>query len=252
MHNSKKIACLDTDVIIKMSRDELGLLERVLDVFEKCYLHKCVYDEVEWPEDTILILDKLIKEKKIILLTDKDLFEKLGFKRLFSNSLQQACNIFGIEYDNTYVMVEEYLENPDKLYLKLQEIDKILKDNIGELRTLQMIILLRDVAQEKINYFISDDRRARRAIILNYAPTLTEHKLYGISLMSVFYLLKENGMTKEESLEFIDKILPEKSKVYLKNGEMEKMNNRDVIEKLYNEEMKLVKTGEFLLNANQK
>lgn len=56
MNDKKKIACLDADVIIKMSHNDSDLLEYVVGFFDECYLHKQVYHEVEWPEETVNLL----------------------------------------------------------------------------------------------------------------------------------------------------------------------------------------------------
>ncbi|MFW6028813.1 MAG: hypothetical protein ACOCRO_01020 [Halanaerobiales bacterium] len=38
---NNKVACLDADVIIKMSQGNNDLLEIVASVFDRCYLHQC-------------------------------------------------------------------------------------------------------------------------------------------------------------------------------------------------------------------
>lgn len=229
---NKKIACLDTDVIIKMSRNNSGLLQRIIDIFDKCYLHERVYQEVKWPEETVKLLNKLINANKIVLITDKELFNKLEIKELFLDSLKQALEIFGIDYSNLYSKLENYLNEPDRLIAELEDIDRTIEDNIGEIRTLQMIILLRDIEKEKINYFISDDRRARNAVVLKYGSTLTGQKIYGISLIGAFYLLREEGLSKAEALKYIKYIQPEESKLFIYKNRRDKMSNLDIIDKL--------------------
>lgn len=129
----------------------------------------------------------------------------------------------------------------------MKELDKNIEDNLGEIRTLQMIILLREIEWDKINYFISDDRRACNSIILKYGSTLTEQKLYGISLISSLYLLKINGYTKNKALKLIENLPSSKSKIFYEKNRMDKMNNKEIINNLYDGNLKLLKNGDFLL-----
>jgi len=110
-----------------------------------------------------------------------------------------------------------------------------------------MIILFRDLEREDVNYFVSDDRRARRGIILRYGSTLTGQKLFGLSLISIFNILKEKGMSRKEVIEYVEKFQSDKSKVYLQNRNMATVSNIEIIEKLYNNELKLLDIGEFQL-----
>jgi hypothetical protein len=199
-----KIACLDADVIIKMSQGNISLLEKVVKIFDRCFLHKCVYDEVEWPEETIEILNRLIDENRISLVTDEDLFDRVKHKELFTSSLQQACEIFAIDYEEIYSNIENIIEDRDMLLKEIKKADELVEENLGETRTLQMIILFRDLEREDVNYFVSDDRRARRGIILRYGSTLTGQKLFGLSLISIFNILKEKGMSREEVIEYVE------------------------------------------------
>ncbi len=242
-----KIACLDADVIIKMSQGNIGLLDKVVEIFNRCFLHKCVYNEVEWPEETIEILNRLIDKNKISLVTDEDLFDKLKYKEFFASSLQQACEIFAVDYEEIYTDLEDIIEYRDGLLEEIKEADELVEGNLGETRTLQMIILLRDLEGEDVNYFVSDDRRARRGIILSYGSTLAGQKIYGLSLISIFNILKEKGMSREEALKYVEQFKSDKSKVYHKNRNMASLSNIKIIDKLYNNELKLLNIGEFQL-----
>lgn len=247
MNDKKKIACLDADVIIKMSYNNSELLKYVVDFFDECYIHSQVYHEVEWPEETVDLLDRLINSKDIKLITNRQLYKRLEMKKLFIDSLQQVCNIFGITYNKLYSDLEKYIKNEDKLFNKINEADENIKDNLGEICTLQMIILLREIEMEKINYFISDDRRARNAIILKYGSTLTEQKLYGVSLISSLCFLRNNGFTKNKALKLIEKFPSSESKIFYEKNRMDKMDNKEIINNLYDGKLKLLINGDFLL-----
>ena len=130
MNDKKKIACLDADVIIKMSLNDSELLEYVVDFFDECYLHNQVYQEVEWPEETVDLLDRLINSEDIKLITDRELYKRLEMKKLFIDSLQQVCNIFGITYNKLYSDLEKYIENEDRLFNKMNEAEESIEDNL--------------------------------------------------------------------------------------------------------------------------
>ena len=100
MSDNEKIACLDADVIIKMNNNGSKLLENLLEIFAECYLHKHVYKEVKWPKETVKLLDQLIDQDIIKLISDRVLYNKLEMKKMFIYSLQQVCEIFGLNYED--------------------------------------------------------------------------------------------------------------------------------------------------------
>lgn len=247
MNENKKIACLDTDVIIKMTHNESELLNLVVDIFDKCYIHDYIYKEVDWPEETVNILNKLIEKDKVNIINDEMLYNNLEIKRIFLDTLQQVCDIFGIDYDEIYSDIEQFKSNDKKFIKELKEADKHIKYNLGEIRTLLMIILLREIKQDKINYFISDDRRARNAVILKYGKTLTEQKIYGISLISSIHLLKIEGYAKARVLKVVENLQTKKNKIYYEKDRMDKMSNKQIINKLYANELSILKNGDFII-----
>ncbi|MFW6028814.1 MAG: hypothetical protein ACOCRO_01025 [Halanaerobiales bacterium] len=64
-------------------------------------------------------------------------------------------------------------------------------------------------------------------------------------MISIFYILKEKGISLEEALEYVEQFQSEKSKIYLYNRNMATVSNIEIIEKLYNGELKLLSVGEF-------
>lgn len=242
----KKIVCLDADIIIKTIAAGSDLLDKIVEVFDKCFLHDYVYNEIKWPEETIIKLDNLIETGKIDLVTDEDLFDDLNNKKFFLETLRQACEIFAIEYNKIYSYLAE-AKNKDAFLDLIKAADKKVEANLGETKTLQMIILFRDLKNEDINYFISDDRRARLGIILRFAQTMRDYKIRGINLMSVFWFLKASGMTKIQAVQYVSNFKSDKSKIYNYDNNMQKLDNKIIIEKLYNDELKLLKIGEFKL-----
>ncbi|SKA03512.1 hypothetical protein [Selenihalanaerobacter shriftii] len=242
-----KIACLDTDAIIKMSMNSSSLLKKLVSIFSKCYLHERVYQEIQWPEETVKKLDELIDTGEIVLLTDKELLEKIEIKEFYLDSLKQVCNIFGVNYYNKYYYELESLGVNKDFLEKVANIDSEL-DDIGEIKTLHMIVLLRDIESKQINYFISDDRRARNSIVLNYGQALKEQKLKGISVMGALYLLQKKGLSKNKILEYIEKLPFEETKVYNLKQNLIKLSNLEIVEKLYQGQIKLILDGNLMLD----
>ena len=86
-----KIACLDADIIIKTTANNSDMLDDIIEVFNKCYLHEYVFNEIKWPKTTIIKLDSLIRSEEIELITDEQLYEMIGNKNYFLNTLEKAC-----------------------------------------------------------------------------------------------------------------------------------------------------------------
>jgi len=62
----------------------------------------------------------------------------LEIKKLFLDSLQQVCEIFGLEHEDIYSNLNDFINNKEKFINKLHKSDKCIKENIGEVRTLLM------------------------------------------------------------------------------------------------------------------
>lgn len=79
--NKLGVSILDADFIIKSavspSPGQSTLFEKILMLGDKFYIHHEVYEEVEWPQETTDLLDKLIKDHRIKMMNDRDLLELL-------------------------------------------------------------------------------------------------------------------------------------------------------------------------------
>ena len=241
-----KIACLDADIIIKTTANNSDMLDDNIEVFNKCYLHEYVFNEIKWPKTTIIKLDSLIRSEEIELITDEQLYEMIGNKNYFLNTLEKACEIFAVDYNQYYSNLEN-INNKNNFIKKLREDDNLISSNLGETKTLQMIILFRDLLDNEINYFLSEDRRARRGIILKFSQTIKGYKINGVSLIGIFYLLKENGTSKIKALEYIKELGIESNKIYNLKNNMENMDSEEIINKMYNGELSLLRTGDLKL-----
>lgn len=243
---SNKVACLDADIIIKTCQIDLKLFDYLINYFDEIILHKSVYNEIIWPKKTIVKLNSFIKNGNIILLSNEDLYEKIRYKNYFLNSLKQACDIFAVEYEEIYSDLED-IDNTDEFFQAMKEFDSKVESNLGEIKTLQMIILLKDNKARGIEFFISEDRRARNVIITKYGSSILGQSLQGVSLLSLFYFFKKNGMTQMEATSYFRKASFKESKIYNKDLNMVKLDNIDIIDKLYDNKLKLLKTGDFKL-----
>lgn len=239
---NRKIACLDADIIIKSNHK---LMDKIVEVFDDIFLHIAVYNEVKWPEEIRKKLKKLIARSKLKLISDEYLYEQVEYKRLFLDALCRSCDIFAVDYDEKYFELDKSDDNNKNEFLNLLgTLDNNISNNLGEIKTLQMIILLRDQIEEEVEYFISDDRRARNAIILGFG-SIEGLSVHGISMISLFYFFKEAGMQKKEAISYVKSLNFSETKVYDKNSDMIKLNNIGIINRLYSEELKLLKTGDF-------
>lgn len=241
-----KIACLDADIIIKTTANNSDMLDDIIEVFNKCYLHEYVYNEIKWPQTTIIKLDSLIRAKKIEVINDEQLYKMIENKNYFLDTLKKACEIFAIDYNKYYSNLEN-IDVKNEFIKKLREGDGLISSNLGETKTLHMIILFRDLLDNDINYFLSEDRRARRGIILKFSQTTKGYKINGVSLIGTFHLLKDNGISEQKALEYINKLGIESNKVYNLKNNMENMDTEIIINKIYNEEFSLLKTGDLKL-----
>lgn len=241
-----KIACLDADIIIKTTANNSDMLDSIIEVFNKCYIHEYVYNEIKWPQNTIIKLDSLIRAKKIKVLNDEQLYKMIENKSYFLNTLEKACEIFAVDYNKYYSDLEN-IDVKNDFIKNLRKHDKLISSNLGETKTLQMIILFRDLFDNDINYFLSEDRRARRGMILKFSQTTKGYKIHGISLIGAFYLLKNSGISEQKALEFKNELGIQSNKVYNSKNNMENMDAEIIINKIYNEEFSLLKTGDLKL-----
>lgn len=241
--NKVKRGFLDADIIIKMGKASFKLLRNLVDLFDKCYLHQRIYIEVKFPPECKEILEELIREEKIILIEDKYLLKELESKGLFLLTFQQACNFFNKDYyQKQYSNLYQISSNQEFLN-KIEEIgDKL--DDIGEIRTLQMIIALFS-EDNTDNYFISNDRRARNGIILNY----NQVNIQGISLMSSFHYLKDK-ISKDEALDYVSKFDITKVRVYKSDGSRASVSTEEFIDIIYSGEYLLQRIGYIRLSED--
>jgi hypothetical protein len=73
---NKRVGILDANVIIKTCRRKTDLFDRIISLFDQCYLHNTVYTEVKFPENCLEKLNNFIEEGKVILIKDQLLLEE--------------------------------------------------------------------------------------------------------------------------------------------------------------------------------
>lgn len=250
MNLTKQIALLDANVIIKTCRKNTDLFDRIVSLFDQCYLHNTVYTEVKFPEDCLDKLNQFIEEDKIILIKDQLLLDKAITQDYFLKTLEEACDIFNNTYYTTYYSKLENLEG-DNFLDKLLAIDKDINfRNTGEIRTLQMIILLRDddKLQGKVNIFISDDNGARNNIVRNYGRSIKDvFKLQGLSVLGCIYNLKDD-ISKEQAIDYTNDFAEKGTKV-VRQKERKKilLDNEEIINKIFTKQIKINPFGDLVL-----
>ncbi|OBR92671.1 hypothetical protein CLRAG_23770 [Clostridium ragsdalei P11] len=255
---------LDTDSIIKSSITLEGesLLEKFLTLEGSYYIHAHIRNEVAWPEESKKLLNMLIEKETIKVLSDKDLIEMLKESytmpyRTFLSNLKVCCSIFNTRYYNDYYVELEKLDfknlDIDEFLIKLKVIeDRILDDcknnrvpsNLGELKTALMSAILYVVNNTQVNIFASDDRRARRCMVIGYSGEY--HSLKALSVLGIFYILRDY-LDKEKAVAYINKFHELSFKICDNKNNMIKKSGEDIIDLLYAGKLVLLKDGNMKL-----
>lgn len=257
---------LDTDSIIKTSitldGEKESLLEKFLKLEGMYYIHAHIHNEVEWPKESKKLLDMLIEKGTINVLSDKDLLEMLKENytmpyRTFLSNLKVCCSIFNTKYYDDYYMELEKLDfknlqvNEFLIELKVIE-DKILENcknnkipsNLGELKTALMSSILYIVKNTKVNVFVSDDRRARRCMVIGYSNEY--YSLKALSVLGIFYILR-NTLDKEKATAYINELPQVNFKIYDNKNNMIKKSGEYIVDLLYAGKLVLYKDGNMKL-----
>lgn len=255
---------LDTDSIIKTSITLEGesLLEKFLKLEGSYYIHAHIYSEVAWPEESKKLLESLITKGIINVLTDKDLIEMIKESyilpyRTFLSNLKICCSIFSTQYYTEHYIE---LEKLDFKNLKISEFlaklkiieDKILEEcknnkvpsNLGELKTALMSSILYIVKNTKVNVFVSDDRRARRYMVIEYSNEY--YSLKALSVLGIFYILRDT-LDREKAIAYINKLNQVSFKIYDNKNNMIKKSGKDVVDLIYDGKLVLYKDGNLKL-----
>ena len=238
---------LDADIIIKLGKWKgSDLLRKIVEYFDEVYLHKRIYLEVDFPPQSKKLLDELIEKRKLNLIEDRYLLNELDSKGLFLLTLEQACDFFNKDYYQEYYSNLHKINNSNEFLKRVEEIGKDIA-HIGEIRTLQMIIIL--FSQANIdNYFLSSDGGARNGIVLNYARGAnSEINLQGVPLMSLFHYLKDE-IKKQEALDYVNNFAIINVRLYAADGSRMSVSKEEFIDMIYEEDYFLNKMGYIKLN----
>ena len=245
---------LDADIIIKLSQsvfDKTGktLLERFLELKGQYYIHQQVYQEVFFPEETKIMLDKLIDEGKILVRNDEHLLELFLIlpHRYFLQCLKSCCEIFGSTYYDTYYKyLEDFVGRDRDIFVQELHLieSKIVQElgrgnNLGEIKSAVLAQCYFYAGQERVNYFASEDSRARNSMAMYYTDI---HEIRCISLLAVFYLIRREGVSLEDVRTCADNLTIPAFKVDSRNGYV-KYDIQEIVEKLYKQEFILLKNG---------
>lgn len=256
------ISVLDTDLIIKSavspSPHEPTLLEEILTIGEKFYIHCQVREEIEWPQKAADLLDKLIKENRIQMINDRNLLELLDKHyympmRTFLTNLRECCEIFGTDYyENYYKQLESLLSdkcNIEQFCAKVSNIEEKIKQdcksdgqstNLGEIKTALMTAVFSLSNIERVTIFMSDDRRARNFIVSRYSEKY--HEIKAVSVIGTFHLMK-NSMSLEEAREYVNALETKEFKLIDKSEKTIKMTGLDIVNGIYENRIVLLTNG---------
>ncbi|CCQ96473.1 hypothetical protein CULT_420044 [[Clostridium] ultunense Esp] len=254
------ISVLDTDLIVKSAVSptlhEPTLLEKILSVGDKFYIHSQIRKEVEWPQETADLLDRLIREHHIKMVDDRGLLERLDKYfpmpvRTFLGNLKECCEMFGTYYyEDYYKRLESLLLNESNIELfcaKLAAVEEKIKQdsksegrstNLGEIKTALSAAIFSLSNMERVTIFMSDDRRARNLIVSRYSEKY--HEIKAISVIGTFYILMKNGMPLEEARRYVGALEAKEYKLFDKR---EKMTGLEIVKGIYANKLVLLANG---------
>lgn len=167
--------------------------------------------------------------------------------------MQICCEIFNTDYYELYYkQLENFLGKEfemDAFANKIIQIEEIIRekekpDNLGEIKSALMAAILYLVEEEQINVFISDDRKARTAMFIEYSEKY--HFLRGLSVSGMFYILRKT-MSKETAKEYMNEIPYQVIKIDDTKGNRIKKAKDELIDIIYEGKVKLLNDGELRL-----
>lgn len=219
----ENVSVFDADACIMMGRplaSGYSLLSDVILCFDKSYIHKTVYDEIKiiWNSinDAKTHLQGLETQGLIEVIDDKWL---LG---ILSDAVGKveiiACNYYHQSLnDNIDKMATKEKDKLKILYSTIlstsyTNISNLLNDlaslertfpsqsSIGELKTAILVDILDFAGLEQINFFVSNDTKARRLLIDSSSGRVNTSSAIG-----TFILLKKTGVSIETSTNYFEK-----------------------------------------------
>ena len=220
----KKAAILDSDFTIKTSltrnsKNE-GLSDVVLKLPYSFYCHEQNRTEITDHEQIASTwLDKNIAAEIITCLSDLQIFQiiKDSYKvtqnaavKFYADWLKQACDVFSKSfYERNYTELETLrnkseIISDEEFILAIQAGDTRIghNNNLGEIKDTVLAIALTQCLQMKCINFCSDDKRARRSLLI--FSVNESFPINSISYMGFYWVAKQKKLlNKEEATDFL-------------------------------------------------
>lgn len=222
-YNLNKISVFDADACIMMARplsNGYSLLSDVIVLFDISYMHKTVYEEIKVTRTSVhdakTHLQSLETQGLIEIIDDKwllgILFDTMfGIEIAVCNRSVQSLN------DNIDKMAEKeknklkilyssilskYYNNRLELLNDLDTLEKTFPSgsSIGELKTSILVDILDFAGLEQINYFVSNDTKARKLL-----TDSSSGRVNTSSAIGTFILLEKFGTPIETARKYFNK-----------------------------------------------
>jgi hypothetical protein len=216
----KKISVFDADACILMGKPTntgYSLLSELVLYFDESYIHKFVLDEVKSNTPARSHLESLENQKLIEAIDDDTLLDML-YSGMHDNETA-ACSYYHsllIQHINALKPAENakltavYSPVINKAYTlrvdlitDLRAVETGIPDrtSAGELKTSILVDILHFLNVAEINFFVSNDRRARALLV-----TTTDGRVKTSSPIGTFIIFRDTGWTRAESEPYLRKL----------------------------------------------
>lgn len=256
------ISVFDADACIMMARplsNGYSLLSDVIVLFDRSYMHKTVYEEIKVTRTSVsdakTHLQSLETQGLIEIIDDKWLLGIL-FDTMFGIEIA-VCNRFIQSLnDNIDKMAEKEKNKLKILYSSilnknynnrselLNDLDTLEKtfpsgSSIGELKTSILVNILDFAGLEQINYFVSNDTKARKLL-----TDSSSGRINTSSAIGTFILLKNFRIPVDTAIKYFDKFSNKDGAFYVldKNDNPILKTYRQVFNDIYSETENLTLT----------
>lgn len=209
----ENLALLDADFISKCfvsCAESDHLIDRVLSLPNyEFFCHEQIRVELSRNEsqEPSTWLQTNITAGRVTCLSDGDIIEALhelygdSSRRYFVDFLKEACAPYGMDFYRTYYADLDVFTGDAVGFLELlKQGDEAvgIDNNLGEIKTAVLFQMLMNLHGQQAYIFCSDDRHARKRMILF-------EDVRCLSVLSVFLRLKEDcGLSKEEAKPYFD------------------------------------------------
>lgn len=265
---SKKIALLDTDFLSKLSNVQNShrtFLSEILSIKDFQFVcHAQIQKEISQNTAKNAIS---IEEEEIEVITDYNLLSMLKetfgdmFSLFYISHLAKSCELFSDTlFDRCYSNLKELISKDGSVLniesimyaIELGDEKASIDNNLGEIKLLTTVNILRQVGFEDVFILCSDDRKARYIMS-------KEENIECVSVLSSFYIAKKYlNMTKETAQKYFDSLLEyykranqNSFRIRTDDGLFIKIEGQTILEMLYEDKLELMSDGYFKISSNR-